>query len=167
MAERITPLLQALLDCVTDRLTLDGRPVCVACVVAGSDTPPADGCDCRCDGGQGRAWIRMVDLSFTSRSDNRSAGADVSKCPIGAWNLNLEIGVWRCVKDTQGRCADAVADATAFHADAVSVIVGIQCCDALRSLAWTPSQARPLGPLGGCIATVYDLTVQLDKLTGP
>jgi hypothetical protein len=168
VVELITGLAQALLDCATERLIADGRPVCQACIVASQETPPADGCDCKCDGGQGRAWIRVNQVEFNNHTGNVSTSGELSKCPTGAWNVHFELGVWRCIKDQlNGKCVDMLADAVAMHKDLASLIIAVQCCPMLATLRWAPEQARPIGPSGGCVAAVYEFTVQMNHLVGP
>lgn len=167
MPETITDVAQSILDCVVAQLEADGLPVCEACIVAGSATPPADGCDCKCEGGQGRAWIRVESLDFDSRTPARNVGSEVTKCPKGAWNVRFEVGVWRCVKDQDGKkCAVLLQDALAMHRDLAALIVGVQCCAALTGVAWAPERAAPLGPDGGCVAATYRFAVQLNVLRG-
>lgn len=167
MPELITDTAQALLDCVVEQLEKDGLPVCEACIVAGAVTPPADGCDCKCEGGQGRAWIRLERLEFDSRTPTRNIGSEVNKCSKGAWNLRFEVGVWRCIKDVDGKkCAPLLQDAMAMHRDLVALITGIQCCAALKGFAWAPEIGAPVGPEGQCAAATYRFAVQLTKLRG-
>jgi hypothetical protein len=163
--EKITQLAQSLLDCVTARLIADGSPVCESCVVAGDRTPPMDGCDCTCDAGQGRAWIRVVDVEFQGYSDYRSANSQVEKCPTGAWNIHFETGVYRCIRDTlDGNCDDKLADAQAMHADMASLINGIACCPEVETARWSPEKAEALGPAGGCAGAIYTFLIQIDRL---
>ena len=167
MPETITGLAQSILDCVVDKLADSGLPVCEACIVAGATTPPADGCTCKCEGGQGRAWIRLVLIEYDGRSPSRSVGAEVSKCVAGLWNARFEVGVWRCIKDKDGKsCVPLVQDAAAMHRDLVALIKGVECCGALTEarLSWAPERAVPVGPEGLCAAATYQFVVQLKRL---
>lgn len=165
MAENLTPLMQALLDCVVEKLIAIGRPACEACLVAGNTFPPLDGCDCTCDeGGNGRAWIRIRAIEFDAHLNSASVGKEVVKCPTGAWNVRLEAGVSRCIKDLEGRCADKLTDAIAMNEDLSALVVAIHCCPELTSAIWAPETASPLGPDGGCVAALYNFVVQLPRL---
>lgn len=167
MPEKITEVAQALLDCVVEQLGKDGLPVCEACIVSGDKTPPADGCTCKCEGGQGRAWIRLERLEFDRHIPQRSTGGEVNSCPAGSWNARFEVGVWRCIKDQDGRkCEPLVLDAAAMHRDLVSLIVGVECCAALKGFRWAPEVSLPVGPEGQCAAATYRFVVQLKRLRG-
>lgn len=168
MPEKVTALAQALLDCVVQRLIDDGSPVCEACVVASAEVPPANGCDCKCTEGQGRAWIRVVEIRHEFNSIGRSSGREVQRCPAGAWNVTFQVGVWRCTKDKgKGACADLAADSQQMHKDLVSLVSGVECCPVMKGKTWAQQQAEPVGPSGGCVAATYTFVVQMQRLTGP
>jgi hypothetical protein len=160
MADTITPLLGDLLDCVCTQLATDGRAVCECCQVVSDILPPMTGCDCVCAGGQGRAWIRLVQAQWSQQR--------LEKCPTGWWELDIQVGVYRCITDHAGStsCLNATADAVSVAADLASISKALFCCAALQAAAkWRLGAGRVVGPDGGCVGATIDLTVQIGTIS--
>lgn len=154
MASTVTPVITGALDCVVAQLIAEGRPVSEGCLVVGQ--PVADGCDCGDGVTQGRAWARLVDAAFSE--------SEISRCPMGAWELAVEVGVWRCVTAHNGECDLSTSDAEQVDADMASLVQAVSCCSAVAANPWAPRRAEILGPSGGCVGVSFSFTVQVNRL---
>lgn len=155
----LTPVLHTLLDCVTNQLNEEGRPVGLAFIAPGQAVAYDDCC-------QGQAWVRLVSLTPTGFP----AGQQAIRCGVNLLNAALEVGVIRCAHtiDDQGRAptaAEMTADATLTHDDAFSVLNALVCCfhptlshiQTLSIGTWTP-----LGVEGGCVGGQWEATLRID-----
>jgi len=157
MADNITPFVAALLACVCEQLVADGRPACECCQVASQDLPPMTGCDCVCEGGQGRAWARFDGATWQQ--------SDLAKCPVGPWEARFQVGVYRCVPQ-DGTCESSGVEAALVAADAASLTRAVMCCPALPS-RWSLGDVEIVGPTGGCVGVAVTITIQLSTLIVP
>jgi hypothetical protein len=155
MANNISPLLSALLECLCTQLSTDGHPVCECCVVVSDDLPPMTGCDCICEGAQGRAWVRFVSADFQQ--------TELTKCPIGPWQVTLQLGVYRCIS-SEPTCETTTTEADAAAEDLASIQRAILCCPVLGGRRYTLSDAEVIGPLGGCIGVAMRVVIDVATL---
>lgn len=156
MANSITPLLDALKLCLCVQLAADGNAVCECCIVFGEEAPPMSGrCDCVCEEGQGFAWTRLIDTSWSENN--------LMKCPIGFWEVRIELGVYRCVSSEQ-TCVDTTTDSAKLADDAASLSRAVLCCEALSGKRWRPVSTTVIGPLGGCVGIALEIVVELGAL---
>lgn len=168
--ELLVPLL---LNCVCERLTLDGRPTCTCAVRHAIQWPSVAEC-CKCDaGGIGQAWARLVRVEPFGGTPN----ADGTDCG-GAVLATIDVGTHRCVKAiVPGGGAPSAAvytqDALALIGDEFSLRKAIACCPQdirtgpLRGWSWKATTSLPLGPLGGCGGVVVTVTAQGVPRAGP
>lgn len=151
----ITPILTKVLACVCAQLAAEGRPAVECCQTAG-DTSMAS-CDCVSGGANGRAWARFTGATFSDRAPSR--------CPLGLWVANFQVGVSRCIADNEAvsDCELSTADAGIVAADAGSLTKAIQCCG-FDSRHWVLGSVNPIGPAGGCVGVVVSFSVQVETL---
>ncbi|RFU83609.1 hypothetical protein DY218_27260 [Streptomyces triticagri] len=167
---KIGPLMRDLLACTCAQLEAIGRAACACCVVWGDDRPPADFCDCTCDGGHGQAWVRLV------RLDPRQTGSTIPRSITGRaggchtpvrWRAVVEAGVYRCIAvpgddGSPPGCEERERDAYALVADLRALRGAFACCDALRPYApLTPLSAGPTPNQGGCGGAVVQFALDL------
>lgn len=155
MANNVTPLLTSILACLCEQLTTDGHPVCECCVVVSDDLPPMTGCDCVCEEGQGIAWARFVRAEWQQ--------TELVKCPIGPWQVTLQIGVYRCV-NSEPTCETTTAEADMVAEDAASLQRAILCCPALGGKRYSLRNVQVIGPAGGCVGVALDVVLELGAL---
>ncbi|MFC4328353.1 hypothetical protein ACFPC0_10995 [Streptomyces andamanensis] len=157
------PRLQSFLACVCAELAAAGRPVCNCCLVWGSTKPPADFCDCECEGGaSGQAWVRLVRLD-PQNTQNRTQMMKCQPVRVRAW---VEAGVYRCVPvgDDQGNpptCEERTASALGFIADARALRQAVACCQALRRDRVEFISQDPADVSGGCSGVSVQFTLDL------
>lgn len=159
MADKIIPLLEAVLTCVCNQLIADGRPVCECCILTSQELPPMDACDCDCAGeAQGRAWARFIRATQVETQLTK-----LSRCSTPIWAAEYQVGVYRCITDTTGNCADMLGDAMKVYADASSLVQAVTCCPYLS----TPNsffrfdRVETVGPMGQCVGATATFTVQM------
>jgi len=155
MANNVTPLLSALLDCLCTQLVTDGNPVCQCCVVVSDGLPPMTGCDCICEDGQGMAWVRFMSADWQQ--------TDVSKCPVGPWKVRLQLGVYRCIS-SEPTCETTTAEADSIAEDVASLQRAVLCCAAMGGKRYTLGSVQIIGPSGGCVGAALDVVLELGAL---
>lgn len=156
------PVLDQFVACVCAELTAGGRPPCACCLVWGNTQPPADFCDCSCDGGNGQAWVRVMrfDPAATNSPQVRR------RCQPWRTRVWLEAGVYRCVSGggDQGEaptCEERTADAWGLLADARMLRQAAACCAAFKDRPVDFLSQEPTGVLGGCSGVMVQFTVDL------
>lgn len=155
MANNVTPLLTSLLACLCTQLVTDGNPACQCCVVVSDELPPMTGCDCVCENGQGVAWARFVSASFQQ--------SELSKCPIGPWQVTLQLGVYRCI-NSEPTCETTTAEADSVAEDLASLQRAVSCCPAMGGKRYTLGSANVIGPSGGCVGASIEVVLELGSL---
>lgn len=156
MANNVTPILTSLLACLCTQLAEDGHPVCECCVVVSDSLPPMVGCDCVCEDGQGIAWARFVSADWQN--------TDLTKCPIGPWNVTLQLGVYRCVNVKKPTCESTTEEADLVSEDIASLQRAVLCCEALGGRRYTLGSVNVIGPSGGCVGASFDVVLELATL---
>jgi len=155
MANNVTPLLTSILACLCTQLASDGHAVCECCVVVSDQLPPMRGCDCVCDEGQGVAWARFVGAEWQQ--------TEVTKCPLGPWEVRLQIGVYRCLA-SEPTCETTTAEADMVAEDIASLQRAVLCCDALGGRRYTLGPVQVIGPAGGCVGSSLEIVLELATL---
>ena len=155
------PRLQSFLACVCAELADAGRPVCQCCLVWGASKPPADFCDCDCDGGaNGQAYVRVVRMDPAS-TGNRTSMMKCQPIRVRAW---IEAGVYRCVP-TGGEepvsCEERTESAWGFLRDARALRAAVACCDALKNQRVEFISQDPADVSGGCSGVSLQFTLDL------
>jgi hypothetical protein len=157
------PLLETLRTSLATQLGAVRRPVCEMPIYTGGTAMPADRCDCTCDnGGQGAAWIRMVNATSvlpgvaSKLQGTPMVGAELS--------ITIELGVYRCAPMLDATApvpAAPTAQAYDTHSkgrilDALAIHRALLCSEQLqrRDLRWSLVSLGAQGPDGGCDAMV-------------
>jgi hypothetical protein len=158
------PILNQFVVCLCAYFQVEGRPVCACCLVHGSSRPPADFCDCDCDGGHGQAWVRVVRWDPVVQT-NRNA---MRRCQAFRMRVWIEAGVYRCVHagGEQGEpptCQEREGDAWGFIADQRILRTAAMCCPSLQGKQVDFQEGVPTGMLGGCSGTQVQFTMDIDS----
>lgn len=166
----VWPILWHLQQCVAYQLGLAGRPVCHFPIYWHSRHPAADACDCTCeDGGQGQAWVRMVQITRSA-----VAPARLANCANGVYDLRLELGVYRCAPVPEGRSATVPEPVESAHAagmyrDAEALRAALRCCATLQKIGIEPTlvSQSPIGPSGACAGVELQAELQVTDCACP
>jgi len=118
-----------------------------------------DNCDC-----DGQAWSRVITVAPVQ-------GPILARgipCGIQWWDIQLAVGVLRCVAtvDDRGKAPTATqitADGKRFADDASTLLQAVTCAPSTRSVAGL----TPLGPLGGCAGSEVAFTVRVNACACP
>lgn len=157
------PLLERFTACVCAELAALGRPVCMCCLVFGDSYPPADYCDCDCNGGHGQAWTRVIRWD-PADTGNRTT---MKKCQTLRTRVWIEAGVYRCVAaaapDGQSAptCEQRTDDAWGLIQDARGLRMAYACCEALSGAVTEFMGLEPTGVQGGCSGVALQFTVDV------
>lgn len=156
------PKLQSFLACVCAELAAAGRPVCACCLVWGASKPPADFCDCECEGGaSGQAYVRVVRLD-PQAIGNRTSVMKCQPMRVRAW---IEAGVYRCVPVSQDgqpvSCEERTESAWGFLRDARALRAAAACCEALKRDRIEFISQDPADVAGGCSGVSLQFTLDL------
>ena len=119
---------------------------------------------------QGMAYVRPAGFYMTGTVESPfpspSTDAAISSCGVPAWGLQLEIGVFRCIRtDRPLTCAEWTEAVVRQLADAKAMRAAVCCLEQLydpQSVAlglWTP-----VGPQGGCLGSIWPISVQVDNV---
>lgn len=162
------PLLNAFHACLCATLNQAGRAVCGAscgceacCLVPGDAPPPADRCDCACEGGQGQAWVRWVrDIPYQGAGGQRGR----RQCQSFRTLKVIEAGVYRCVSGPgpdgePPSCAERERDALGLIWDRRLLMNAVTCCHALRGRQIELVSLQPAALKGGCAGVVMQFSV--------
>lgn len=158
--DALTPIVQALLTCVTERLAACDRAVCRASLIPGSQAV-ADMC-CGCDDADGQLWVLVRSIAA------EPVAPGMSSCGY-SFSAELEVGVFRCsialTEDGDPPTAQELDDeATGMLLDAALIRQAVMCCfpDAanLDPMDWVLGSAAALGPQGGCSGWAQGVTVK-------
>lgn len=151
--QMVLPIAAALLTCLCAELTEAGAPVCRCCLEFGQ-LAPADDCACEClGGGQGQAWVRVVQIApYTSLSGTTPTR---SPCSLGAaYTITFELGVRRCVTmtDEYGHvdCDVRTEETARILSDAAAMRRVVACCPALADAQRGSGLWLPTPVMGGC-----------------
>ncbi|MER6828897.1 hypothetical protein ABT352_23150 [Streptosporangium sp. NPDC000563] len=161
-------LAEELLGCFCEALAASvGGAACRCSILPGAQVA-ADLC-CDCGDGNGQAWVRVAEMWPTTAAWPQRV-AQVERCPLNLWAVELEVGAYRCAAkvDNRGRFPSAdrmTRDAEVILDDAAAMRRAVTCCfrdseEGRRSArkllvgAW-----RPLGPDGGCVGGQMSVTV--------
>lgn len=156
-------VLQALRQCVADRLATVSTPVCELPIIWSDHRDPADICDRECDnGGSGQGWIRLVRMAPRPRP----AKFPPSGCGAG-WTATVEVGVHRCapagVKDERPTPQEKEAYAQARLKDMRALLAAWECCDWFteHEVDRTALEVVPTGPQGRCGGVIATGQIEL------
>lgn len=147
--DRLGPILERLLDCLSAALVDCNRPPCrVFLDVAKS--PAWDEC-CDCTIGNGQAWVSVGEI----RPMNTMLTGQMSKCNY-EYEAIVEVGVLRCAVmppegDTMPDAIRITEQAREILQDRVAMVQAIQCCLDIERDNWDLGEWNSLGPMGGCV----------------
>lgn len=158
----IVPLAKGLLACINTGLVKYGVPACRS-FMAPAGPPPADECS-NCGEAEGQAWVQIAQIGPTENFPNLATGPARTK--PSEWAVQLNVGILRCAAtvDDAGNppsAAALTADFDKVQRDRAIVAEQVLCCflaDAEPG-TWTLGVWTPLGPSGGCMGGVTQLTI--------
>jgi hypothetical protein len=118
-----------------------------------------DQCDC-----DGQAWSRLVGIQPIV-GQIRANGLP---CGVQAWELQLAVGVLRCVHTVTDRGTfptgpQITDDGHRFATDGANLLQAVTCAPYTRSIIGL----TPLGPLGGCAGSEVVFTVRVNPCACP
>lgn len=158
--------MNALRECLRERLEASGNPVCFLPMVWGDAPMPAQRCECECEnGGNGEAWIRLVRVEQMApevgRRSGGRAGIPDDVCGSRLWNVHLEMGVWRCAPGLDDDGVPPEDDTYDAHSGLMLRDMGAitrtwECCEFLerRNVDRRLEAVVPSGPLGFCSGVI-------------
>lgn len=159
----ILPVLVAVRDEVNTRLLQAERPVCRMPLVWKSTYPPADACDCRCEGGgHGQGWVRFVGANSVTLARGNTC--------VSMLDVVVEAGIYRCAPtpgDGETTIPAAVEEQHTLDmlVDTEAMRRGVRCSSWFKDkdLDQPAIQAiQTIGPSGGCTGVVVVGVVRLD-----
>lgn len=158
--DQITPILESILDCVTQAFVDCGAPgFCREGIVAGS-VAFDDCCECDVDT-EGQLWVRLADWAPDPAFPDPNPWAHTNLPTVAT----VGVGALRCYPSIDaGGFAPLAADeeiaAARIHADAQLIFNAVMCCGGLNRTwnGWVPLDGGGCGggehlftvPLGGC-----------------
>ena len=118
-----------------------------------------DQCDC-----DGQAWSRLVGVTPVITQIK----ANGFPCGIQAWDLQLAVGVLRCVHTVTDRGTFPTGpqintDGLRFGTDAANLLQAVTCAPSTRQVLGVV----PLGPLGGCAGSEVLFQVRANACACP
>lgn len=160
---RAEQMLGDLLSCLCRTLEAANRPVCSCCWVrTGASAYLPQTCDASSPQGEGSAWVRIRQRTYTPQSRQSSFGGGR---PCGArWEerWSIEAGVARCWPgDEQDLgCTEMTVQAALGAQDEQLLYEAMVCCEGAKPYAVEPTRLYTRGPdnAGGCIAAVFEFT---------
>lgn len=169
IVDTIWPAIDSLAGCVEATLAAYGQPACKVFVAPGG--PPAwDHC-CECDVGEGQAWVQ-VDRIVPSDGFPQPAGP--ARCRPAEFAVTVSVGVLRCAA-TVTEYGDApsadrlTADAFKVQTDRLALFDAVYCCfvDGFEPGTWQVGQWTPLGPAGGCVGGLLQISFAAEACACP
>lgn len=161
MKASLDKLTRSLRECFVSELLRRSRPVCFLPIRWGATPLPAQRCDCTCeDGGEGEGWVRIVSTAPVV------AGRPRAGCGVVAWDVRVELGLWRCAPslgEDGSVPSDAIYDAHAsqMHKDVLAIQGVFTCCDWLAQADYVVETISPSGPNGGCVGVIGTAVIRL------
>jgi hypothetical protein len=161
----LSPIMDDLRACATSALetSLGGSVVCATTLMPGT-LAPADWCSCKGRSTCGMLWVRLVRLyPAGERFPSQDASTRASCASVLA--AVLEVGVYRCQptsgpQGTPPPVHEQTQAALVQADDALSLIRGINCCDAVVKRPHVLGNYTPRDG-GGCGGGAWEVTVQL------
>lgn len=169
------PVAQNLLACLCFELNSRPNPPQICCLRGGEAVIQDAGIllDECC---KGQAYVRIVGVSPTGHGGEApfpspSTDFPVTGCGVPAWNLVLEVGVFRCAPtgsaNLPATCAAWNTAVALQQQDMVAVKAAICCLIAtLDPQSVAIGTWEPQGPDGGCLGSTWQITVEVDNCEG-
>lgn len=164
----VTPYVRALRNCAVQQLVAVGRPVCRFPLYWNGGHPPADACDCTCDGADGQGWARLVSLNAQTNHERWAP------CMNGRFDITVELGLYRCSpvpEQGTGLVPEEVEEEHAFGMmlDAAALRAAVRCCDWLdrRDIVATINHQSAIGPSGGCVGVETQIRLTSEECGCP
>lgn len=165
----LLPEAALLLECLEAALLANPNPPLDICLRAGDHVVqdvgiPGFSRDSCC---RGQAYVRIVGFYMTGGDTtpfpSPSTDAPLSPCGIPAWGLQLEMGIFRCVRtDRSLTCTEWGVAMAQQMTDAKAMRAALCCFEALHDPStvavgtWSPA-----GPDGGCIGSTWPVSVEV------
>jgi hypothetical protein len=158
----INEVLASLVACLCEQIAEAGLPDPCFCGLVPGEAAAADyigDCNDRC----GMAWVRLVSLYPSSIIG--AADTTPGNCAKGL-GADIEIGIMRCItageSDGSPPSPAELLDATLLQVtDAIVMWKTVYCCDGIDNADFILGQYQPLGPGGGTVGGVWNLSVGL------
>lgn len=165
----LLPAAINLLNCLCAALNARPNPPAICCLRPGDSVvqdvaiPGFSNDEC-C---QGQAYVRFIGFYMTGGAESPfpspSTDAPVSPCGVPAWGVQLEMGVFRCIRtDRQPTCPEYTEAVIQQMGDAKAMRQAACCFEELydpESVAL--GQWSPAGPDGGCIGSTWQVSVEI------
>lgn len=159
----VIPLLREIRTCAAEQFAVCGRLPCRFPVTWNEQLPPADACDCFCEGGQGQAWVRWVSTAPGKLGGSSKAMAAAGCGADGTFEVTLEVGVYRCwpVPGEAKPLDEAEEEQAALGMllDAAALRRALMCCPTLEDRSWELIKEEPAAHSGGCTGVTAQLRV--------
>jgi len=159
--------LSALAECLCAEILnpVWGVPdVCTCGVVPGevASAEQTGNCQTKC----GQAWVRLVGLYPMAQIGTPQTEA--GNCGAGL-GMDVEVGIMRCITVGDGRgnppTPEQYLAATQLQiTDALIMRTAIECCPALPSRDTILGLYQPLGPEGGLVGGLWNLSSSADPI---
>lgn len=141
------------------------RPVCKKTLRWGPDYPPQDLCGCKCEnGGNGEAWVQVLPSTEIPGLAPRPA------CPPGLWNIQLRLGIYRCVTvfEKLPNPVKLTEESLLLLEDAAALRQVLMQTTALhgpegqdfKSRSWSVVDWTPIARTGGCAGSAITILVE-------
>ena len=157
ITDRLTALATCLCAAIEDDPDVPG--VCYCGIIPGNAIPVeyTGDCDDKC----GAAWVRL-----TSAYPSNQVGVlhvQPTACDAGM-GMDVEVGILRCISvgNAQGgppEPAELLAAAELAIADALLMWKAVLCCPAYTGHDVILGQYQPIGPEGGLVGGVFNLSM--------
>lgn len=158
-----------LLNCLRDALEAQPNPPGVICLRAGDHVVQDVGIPgySRDECCEGQAYVRIVGFYMTGGDStpfpSPSTDAPISPCGIPAWGLQMEMGVFRCIRtDRSPTCTEWTLATQRQMSDAKAMRAALCCFEALHDPQTVAVGTwGPAGPDGGCIGSTWPVSVEV------
>lgn len=163
------PAAVNLLNCLCAALNSRPNPPSICCLRPGDSVVqdvgiPGYSQDECC---AGQAYVRVVGFYMTGGANSPfpspSTDAPVSPCGVPAWGLQLEMGVFRCIRtDRQPTCTE-YTEAVIRQMNDAKAMREAACCfeDLYDPETVALGQWSPAGPDGGCVGSTWQVSVEI------
>lgn len=158
-----------LLECLCTALNNNPNPPEICCLRPGDTVIqdvgiPGFSVDECC---AGQAYVKIAGFYMTGEGTSPfpspSTDAPISPCGVPAWGLQLEMGVFRCIRtSSQLTCTEQTEAVIRQMADAKAMRCALDCFIALHDPQTVAvGNWSPAGPDGGCVGSTWQVSVEV------
>lgn len=165
----LLPEAVMLLDCLCTALQAYDNPPETCCLRPGDTViqdvgiPGFSQDDC-C---RGQAYVKIAGYYMTGEGNSPfpspSTDAPISPCGVPAWGLQLEMGIFRCIRtDRQPTCTEYTEAVIRQMTDAKAMRCALDCFISLHDPQTVAvGNWSPAGPDGGCVGSTWQVSVEV------